>query len=334
MTQSTTHDLVIIGGGPAGFSAAVSAASEGLRTVVIDRADTFGGQAGTSTFIENYPGFPCGVTGEDLMGRMVTQARRMGATLMAPCHASRLSATDDGMLVIYDDEERTEFTTRAALLATGVKYRRLHVPNLPAFLGRGVTYGSPSLRQSYANKKIYVIGGANSAGQAAVHLASCDGCEIHILVRGKSLADKMSQYLIDKIEALPNIIVHTYSEITGAEGHDKLAELTIRTKDDETTVPADELFIFIGAEPKTAWLGDIARDRNGFVLTGGELPVDARNGFANGCGRQPLAYESSIRRLFVAGDVGSGPIKRVAAAVGDGSAAVGYIHRALAHMSS
>jgi thioredoxin reductase (NADPH) len=330
--NETMYDTIIIGGGPAGISAAINAASEGLYTLLVDGHSQLGGQAGTSTFIENYAGFPCGVTGEDLMSKMITQMGRFGARSQAPAKIIRIERQDSGLLTLRDDDG-DEYTGKTVVLAGGVQYLKLKVNNLASFLGRGVTYGSPSLSQSYSNQKIYVVGGANSAGQAAMHLATCENCEVHLLVRGSDVRDKMSDYLVCRLMEATNVTIHHNAEVIDVDGHGQLSGLTIRQDGDEQEVPADQLFVLIGAKPKTNWLdGCVDRDSRGFVLAGSDLGDVARKEFVNTCDRQPFANETSRPGIFVAGDIRSGSTKRVAASVGDGAVTIPQVHRALAHL--
>lgn len=323
-------DLVIIGGGPAGLSAAVNASSEKIKPLLLDGNQRLGGQAGTSSNIENYAGFPCGVTGQDLADRMVKQARRFGTDLLAPVMASRISRDPSTRLICVTDDAGDTFVTRSVVLASGVRYRRLPIPNVVAYLGNGVAYGSPSLQDSYSDQEIFVIGGANSAGQAAVHLSDCPNCTVHVVVRGDSLDLKMSHYLIEKIEERDNIQVHTKSEVVGLIGDDKLERLILRSPEGEREMEAHQLFAMIGAVPNTVWLdGTIALDK-GYVLGGRDLNEEIRETFQSDCGRLPFDSETSMPGVFVAGDIRANAVRRVAAAVGAGSMVVPDIHRHLA----
>lgn len=323
------RDLIIVGGGPAGLSAAVNASSEKIGTLLLDGNQRLGGQAGTSSNIENYAGFPCGVTGQDLADRMVKQALRFGTEMLAPVMASRIVRDESGLLCVSDDAG-DRFLTRSVVLASGVRYRRLPIPNVVAYLGNGVSYGSPSLQDSYTDQELFVIGGANSAGQAAVHLSDCPNCTVHIVVRGDSLDLKMSHYLIEKIEERSNIQVHTKSEVVRLIGEDKLERVIMRSPEGDREMPADRLFAMIGAVPNTIWLdGTIALDR-GYILGGRDLPQEARDAFQEGCGRPPFDSETSMPGVFVTGDVRANAVRRVAAAVGAGSMVVPDLHRHLA----
>jgi len=327
-----TRDLIIIGGGPAGLSAAVNASSEKIDTLLLDGNQRLGGQAGTSSNIENYAGFPCGVTGQDLTDRMVKQARRFGTEMLAPVMASRLSRDADTGLITVVDDAGDQFTTRSVVLASGVRYRRLPVPNVVAYLGNGVAYGSPSLQDSYSDQELFVIGGANSAGQAAVHLSDCPKCTVHVVVRGEGLNLKMSHYLIEKIEERDNIQVHTHSEVVRLIGDDKLERLILRTPEGEQEMLADQLFAMIGAVPNTVWLDGTIELSKGYVLGGRDLNPEARDLFQSGCGRLPYDSETSMPGVFVVGDVRANAVRRVAAAAGAGSMVVPDVHRHIASL--
>jgi thioredoxin reductase (NADPH) len=260
---------------------------------------------------------------------MVDQARGFGATLVAPARVTSLVRDGDTMVVVDDEEQ--EYLASAVLLAGGVQYRKLRAENLPAYIGRGVRYGSPDITVSYSNEEIYVVGGANSGGQAAYFLANCDGCTVHLLVRGDSLEKGMSAYLIKKIMAKPNIKVHLNTGVTALSGNGKLESLWLREGDEVREVPATRLFILIGAIPKTQWLnGHVERDSHGFVLAGNNLPDSVRKVFQADCGRQPFTHETCNMGVFVAGDLRAHTTKRVGAAAGDGLIAVSTIHEYLA----
>jgi thioredoxin reductase (NADPH) len=320
------YDLVVIGGGPAGLAAAVYGASEGLRTVLIERTAT-GGQAGQSSRIENYLGFPDGVSGGQLAQRARLQAEKFGAELITARAATALEINGSARTVRFADGGSID--THAVIVATGVAYRQLAATGCDDLIGRGVYYGAAtSVASECKDEEVYVIGGANSAGQAAMHL-SRDAKSVTIVVRGPSLEASMSYYLIQQIEQRPNITVRTCTEVQRAVGDDHLEKLTLvdnRTGDTEE-VSCGRMFIFIGAAPRTEWLeGVLARDDHGFLLTGPDL--------RNVCGwtldRPPHHLETSVPGVFVAGDVRSESAKRVAAAVGEGSMAVMLVHRYLA----
>jgi thioredoxin reductase (NADPH) len=319
------YDLVIVGGGPAGLAAAVYGASEGLRTVMVER-EAPGGQAGQSSRIENYLGFPAGLSGSDLARRATDQARRLGAELVTVQEAVALESEGAGRLVRLTGGGVLSANT--VLVASGVSYRKLMAPGFADLTGAGVYYGAALTEaRACANQHVVVIGGANSAGQAAVYFSGYAG-KVTMLVRGDSLAKSMSHYLIEQIAGLPNIEVRTGAEAIAAEGGDgRLRALRIRDADgNETLEDADACFIFIGAAPRTDWLdGVVARDPRGFILAG---PDVRDNGWP--LPRDPYVLETSIPGVFVAGDVRARSIKRVASAVGEGSMAVSLIHEYLA----
>ncbi|WP_435135886.1 FAD-dependent oxidoreductase [Actinacidiphila sp. bgisy144] len=324
------YDLVVIGGGPAGLGAAVYGASEGLRTVLVERTAT-GGQAGQSARIENYLGFPDGVSGAQLTDRARRQATRFGAELLTACEVTALEVNGSARTVRFADGSAV--TAQSVLLATGVAYRRLEVPGLAELTGRGVYYGSALTEAAGCDgQDVYIVGGANSAGQAAVHLAR-HAKSVTLLVRGASLEASMSHYLIQQIAAVPTIEVRTGTSVTAVHGEDHLAGLTLRdaaTGSDEL-VDAQRMFVFIGAAPRTDWLdGTVRRDRHGFVLTGPDLPAgDGQRPAGWQPDRLPYHLETSVPGVFAAGDVRAESAKRVASAVGEGAMAVMLVHRYL-----
>ncbi|WP_335976490.1 FAD-dependent oxidoreductase [Streptomyces sp. CA2R106] len=324
------YDLVVIGGGPAGLGAAVYGASEGLRTVLVERTAT-GGQAGQSARIENYLGFPDGVSGAQLTDRARRQATRFGAELLTACEVTALEVNGSARTVRFADGSAV--TAQSVLLATGVAYRRLEVPGLAELTGRGVYYGSALTEAAGCEgQDVYIVGGANSAGQAAVHLAR-HAKSVTLLVRGASLEASMSHYLIQQIAAVPTIEVRTGTSVTAVHGEDHLAGLTLRdaaTGSDEL-VDAQRMFVFIGAAPRTDWLdGTVRRDRHGFVLTGPDLPAgDGQRPAGWQPDRLPYHLETSVPGVFAAGDVRAESAKRVASAVGEGAMAVMLVHRYL-----
>jgi thioredoxin reductase (NADPH) len=324
-TPGYLFDLVVVGSGPAGLSAAVYGASEGLRTVSLD-AVTIGGQAGTSSRIENYAGFPNGISGGDLTARAAVQAMRLGARLNAPCEVAGLKVEASFHVVVLKDG--SEIPTRAVIVASGARYRRLAVDNLERFEGAGVYYVATDLEARVCDgTSVIVIGGGNSAGQAALYLAQ-SRCRVTIAIRRQDLAQSMSQYLIERIEADPRIELITGAEVTGLQGEDHLEQVTLErlATGEQKTVSCSGLFCFIGARPATAWLGDrVLLDPDGFVLTDRQLPeeLDGRRSAA-------LPFETSLPGVFAAGDVRHGSMKRVAAAVGEGSSAVRSVHERLA----
>jgi thioredoxin reductase (NADPH) len=321
------YDLIVIGGGPAGLGAAVYGASEGLRTVLVERLAT-GGQAGQSSRIENYLGFPDGVSGAQLTDRARRQATKFGAEVLTTRNVVGLEICGSARRVTFDDS--TSIDAHTVILATGVSYRRLDAPGIDDMTGRGVYYGSALTEASAClGQDIYVVGGANSAGQAAVYLAR-HAKSVTILVRSPSLQKSMSYYLIKQIEDIPNIKVRTCTEVIAAEGDDHLERLTLRnTADGSTeTVPAQLLFLFIGAAPLCDWLdGVVERDAKGFVIAGPDLGTDRPRDWD--LDRMPYHLETSVPGVFVAGDARSDSAKRVASAVGEGALAVMLVHRYL-----
>jgi thioredoxin reductase (NADPH) len=317
-------DVAIVGAGPAGLAAAVYGASEGLDTLVVER-ESIGGQAGSSSLIRNYPGFSRGVSGAELAQRTYQQAWVFGSEFLLMRDATGLRV--DGDRVAIGISDGTEIAAQTVVLAMGVSYRRLEVPGLEALVGAGVFYGaSTSEARGLAGGRAFVVGGGNSAGQAAVHLSRYAE-RVTILIRGQSLAKSMSHYLIETIEGTPNIEVRSSTQVVGASGHGRLAELTLENVGNGVTeaVDADGLFVLIGAQPLTGWLPDsIACDPRGFVLTGSDIP-DGRWPLQ----RQPLMLETSMPGVFAAGDVRYRTVKRVASAVGQGAAAIQHVHEYL-----
>ena len=322
------YDLCIVGAGPAGLAAAVYAASEGLQTVVVER-DAPGGQAGQSASIENYLGFPKGLSGADLTHRAVAQAARFGAEMVLARDVTGFETRGPVRAVLLDGS--TAIEARAVLVATGVSYRRLEAPGLDGIGYRGVYYGaSASEAVQCLGEDVYVVGAANSAGQAALNLAKYAN-RVVLLVRAASLEASMSQYLVGRIQAAPNIDVLLQTQVVGARGDTHLEALTLadRASGAEEEVAASWLFVFIGAAPRTDWLGkEVARDARGFVLTGPELSVDPETPWP--LTRAPFALETSVPGVFAAGDVRLDSMKRVASAVGEGAMAVYLTHRYLA----
>jgi thioredoxin reductase (NADPH) len=323
-------DLIIVGGGPAGLAAAVGAASEGLKTVIVE-AEAPGGQAGTSSRIENYLGFPSGLSGADLTRRAVTQARRFGVQILSPQEAVGLRAEGPYRYVKLSDG--SELAGHALILAMGVQWRRLAAPGLDRLQGAGVYYGAGSTEaMACEGEDVYIVGGANSAGQAAMNFSRY-AKRVVMLVRGDSLASTMSRYLIDEIEKTANIGVEFNSSVVEAHGDARLEGISVlcATSGETTVVPACSLFIFIGAEPKTGWLGDIVeRDERGFILSGPDLKKNGKLPSGWPLARDPGLLETSMPGIFAAGDARRGSVKRVASGVGEGSIAIQFIHQYLA----
>jgi thioredoxin reductase (NADPH) len=328
-----TYDVAVVGAGPAGLATAVYAASEGLSVVVLD-ARAFGGQAGASARIENYLGFPTGISGEALAGRAFTQAQKFGAVMAIPAEVNLLKSaadeTDHGRRFELELDEGLPVRASTVVIASGAHYRKLDLPNLIDFEGRGVYYWASALELKLcARREVVVVGGGNSAGQGTVFLAS-EVARVHLLVRGNSLSEAMSQYLVDRIMALPNVEVHTETELTGLRGdpEEGLQAVCWRTR---SSAEAEKhairyVFLFIGAVPSTDWLQrcDVTVDPKGFVRTG--APTARHVPLHDGASQEALSLETSLHGVFAAGDVRAGSVKRVSAAVGDGAAVAAQLH--------
>jgi thioredoxin reductase (NADPH) len=327
--QTDFYDLAIIGGGPAGLAAAVYGASEGLHTVMIER-EAPGGQAGMSSRIENYLGFPTGLSGADLARRAVVQAQRFGVEILSPQEA--VSARTEGSYRIVKLADGSEISCHALLVATGVQWRRLEAPGVDKLQGAGVYYGGGATEAlSCRGEIVYVVGAANSAGQAAMNFARYAE-RVVILVRRDGLAATMSQYLIDQIQRTPNIQIWTHASVAEAHGETRLEEISVLCSDTNRVerVPASSIFIFIGALPRTDWLaGLVERDDRGFVLTGPDLIRDGERPKGWELDRDPFLLETNVPGIFAVGDVRHGSVKRVASGVGEGSVAVQFIHQYL-----
>jgi thioredoxin reductase (NADPH) len=321
------YDVVIVGAGMAGLAAAVYAGSEGLRALLLE-PDAVGGQAGSSSFIENYLGFPTGITGAELAKRALIQANRFGTELLTQNAVGIRSQNHYHYLCLADGKE---LSCRVILIAVGVNYRRLDVKGLDQFTGAGVYYGAAMTEAiSCRNEEVFIVGGANSAGQAAMYFAKY-ARKVTILVRGDSLVSSMSKYLIDQIAATSNIVVETDAQVIGASGGQRLESIRVSRPGGESERAASALFIFIGAAPNTNWLPDaIMRDPNGFVLTGRDILVEGKPPKIWKEDRQPYLLETSTPGVFAAGDVRHGSIKRAASAVGEGSISVQFMHQYLA----
>jgi thioredoxin reductase (NADPH) len=327
--QTSFYDLAIVGGGPAGLAAAVYGASEGLHTVMIER-EAPGGQAGMSSRIENYLGFPTGLSGGDLARRAVVQAQRFGVEILSPQEA--VSVRREGSYRIVRLADGSEITCHALLVATGVQWRRLEAPGVDRLQGAGVYYGGGTTEAlSCKGEIVYVVGGANSAGQAAMNFAKYAE-RVVLLLRGDGLASTMSQYLIDQIEQTPNIQRWTHASVAEAHGITRLEEISVLCSDTNKVerVPASAMFIFIGALPRTDWLaGVVERDDRGFLLTGPDLMHGGQRPKGWALDRDPFLLETNVPGLFAVGDVRHGSVKRVASGVGEGSVAVQFIHQYL-----
>jgi thioredoxin reductase (NADPH) len=324
------YDVVIVGGGPAGLAAAVYGASEGLKTVLIER-EAPGGQAGTTSRIENYLGFPSGLSGSDLARRALAQARRLGAEILTPQEVVGVRRQDPYRVVTLADG--SELSCQAVIVATGVSYRKLTIDNAERLAGAGIFYGAATTEaRLYKDLEVGVVGGGNSAGQAAVYLARF-AKRVFLLVRGESLTATMSQYLIDQMAALPNVEIRLNTQIPTVDGDDRLERVVVEQREtkarDELALSA--LFVFIGQAPRTEWLGEfVVRDSAGFIISGAELLGDGRPPAGWGLDREPYLLETSVPGVFVAGDVRHRSMKRIASSVGEGSMAVSFVHQYLA----
>jgi thioredoxin reductase (NADPH) len=328
-TQATQdfYDMVIVGGGPAGLAAAVYGASEGLKTLVIEPVAP-GGQAGSTSLIENYLGFPSGITGADLGRRAHMQCLRFGVEFLTQ---RAVGLRIDGQYRFVQLGDGREVSSHVLLLAMGVQYRRLEIPGCDRLTGRGIYYGAALVEAAACkDEEIFVVGGANSAGQAALHFAKF-ACKVTMLVRGPGLEASMSKYLIDEIARTSNILVEPRTELVAAEGEDRLSAIRTVCPEGETRRATNSVFVFIGAEPRTDWLpAEVLRDERGFVLAGPDLEATPQFAALWKQKRTPYLLESSVPGIFVAGDVRHGSVKRAASAVGEGSIAIQFAHQYLA----
>lgn len=316
-------DLVVVGGGPAGLAAAIYGASEGLATVLLD-AVAPGGQAASTSRIENFLGFPFGVSGGDLIGQASLQALKFGVRVYAPCEAVKLEPAGDLLDITLGDGRIIR--SRTAIVTSGAAYRRLDLARWSDFERAGIYYAATQLElRQVSESPVVVVGGANSAGQASLYLAA-NGCSVHLVVRGNDLGSRMSSYLVDRLQEDPRVQVHLGSRVVALDGGHSLERVQIDSLGD---VDARGLFCFIGADPATSWLPSLDRDADGFLRTGTDVAVQSLEHWQR-MGREPLPFETSMPRVFAAGDVRRGSMKRVAAAVGEGSSAVASVHRALA----
>lgn len=325
------YDVIIIGAGPAGLACALYCSTEGLRTILVER-EAAGGQAGLSSRIENYLGFPAGLSGADLARRGVTQVKRFGTEVLAPVQAESLCVNGEYRSVKLSTGR--ELLGHSVVIASGVQWRRLDIPGMDRLTGAGVYYGAANTEAaSCRNEDVYIVGGANSAGQAAVHFAQY-ARSVNVLVRADSLSRSMSHYLIQRIETIPNIKVQTHTEVTEVRGDERLTGLTIRHCDTNTTEHRDTgaLFIFIGAEPRTDWLsGVVCRDGKGFILTGQNLLQEGKRPPGWTLDRDPALLETNVPGVFAVGDVRYGAVRRVANSVGEGSIVLYFVHQYLAN---
>jgi thioredoxin reductase (NADPH) len=326
------YDLVIVGGGPSGLAAAVYGASEGLKTLMVER-EAPGGQAGTTSRIDNYLGFPAGLSGADLARRALAQASRLGAEVLTPQEVVGVTVADPYKVVRLADG--SELRCQALIVATGVEYRKLDLPDADRLTGSGIYYGGATTEASfYRGERVAVLGGGNSAGQAAVYLARFAE-HVTVLIRGGSLAAGMSAYLVDQIGAASNITVRVNVNVVALHGEETLAgvDLADRADGSQETLPVAAMFVFIGQAPRTDWLGDLVeRDKAGFVLTGVDLAPAGDHPPGWPLLRQPFLLETNVPGIFSAGDVRSSSVKRIASAVGEGAMAVRFVHQHLADL--
>ena len=329
-SKADLYDVTIIGAGPSGLAAAVYGGSEGLKTLLIEKHSP-GGQAGKSSRIENYLGFPNGLSGQDLTRRALTQAKRFGIEFLSPREVRSVRTQDNYKIIKLDDD--SEVRTKSIIISTGVNYRKLPAPGVDDFTGAGVYYGSSMTEaQACTNKEVYIVGGGNSAGQSAVYLSNY-AQNVYIVIRKPDLTSSMSSYLIDQIDALDNIKVLGETQVTGVNGKDERLselELTDVNSGEKRKVKADALFIFIGSKPYTEWImSDIIQDTRGFLITGSDLKIDEAFKQKWKLDRDPYLLETSSPGIFASGDVRSGAMNRVASAVGEGSMAIKFVHQYL-----
>jgi thioredoxin reductase (NADPH) len=322
--MQTQFDLAIIGGGPAGLSAAINAASEGIKTVVLDKAPRFGGQAGHSSLIENYLGFPEGISGEELTRRSVQQAAKMGTQFINPFQVEYLQKVTGGFDI---HSNRTLVNAKSVLITAGLEWKTLDALNIGRFMGMGVEYGSPKLLEDFTGKTIAIVGGANSAGQAAMFLQSCPNCKVILIIRNEKKTGTMSYYLSKRIFHCPNITILNESEVKMCMGDIKLHSILVENKGLSKKYSVDKMYVLMGAEPHTGWLksSDVHMNQEGFVHTGFQI----WNGIDSDHDGKALQYETSINGIFAAGDIRAGAVRRVSNAVGEGASAVNDIHKYL-----
>lgn len=328
--QRPFYDLAIIGAGPSGLAAGVYAASEGLRTVLIEKQAP-GGQAGTSARIENYLGFPVGLSGADLARRATAQARRFGAEILSPVEAVGIRVEGQYRIVTLADGR--EISCHALLISTGVTYRMLDVPGVSELTGAGVYYGATmSEAAAYDGQNLYIVGAGNSAGQAAAYFSKY-ARQVTLVLRGVTLATSMSQYLIDQLAAIPNITILAETSVVEAHGTDHLEALTLEHNGQREVCPADALFVFIGANPPTEWLRDVVEcDAEGYILCGAYQPTAKTQAAQWPLEREPYMFETSVPGIFVTGDVRHGAVKRIATAVGEGAMVIQFVHQYLSNL--
>ena len=327
MEEGHVYDLIVVGAGPAGLAASVYAASEGLDVLTVEKIAP-GGQAGTSTFIENYLGFPAGISGRDLTQNALLQAQKFGASITVPCTVRSLGIDAGERIITLTDD--TRLRARSVLIATGVVYRRLDVPNFSDFEEAGIYYAATDMEARLCRgEEVVVVGGGNSAGQAIVRLASY-ARQVHVVVRKPGLGANMSRYLVERIESMKNVTIHGECTVSALGGNGRLAAVDIRDRSGGVRrLETGALFLFIGADANSQWLrGCVELDRHGFVLTGPDLPAGtSENERWRAVGRSPFLLETSLPGVFAAGDVRSGSVKRCATAVGEGAMAVNFVHQ-------
>ena len=322
--EDATVDLAVVGAGPAGLAAAIYGASEGLTTVLLDRVAP-GGQAAATSRIENYLGFPYGVSGAHLIGQAQLQALKFGVRVFAPCEAVALEPTDTGVTLTLTDGSLVH--ARSVILATGASYRALPLDRWADFEGAGIFYAATPLEaKQVSGQPVVVVGGANSAGQAALYL-SANSCHVSLVIRGNAVDASMSNYLVERLVEDPRVTIHVGTQVTAIEGGDALEQVVLSNGE---TLDCRGMFCFIGAVPPTEWLPNLATDDRGFLVTGTDVPLAEAATTLGLLGRDPLPFETSVPLVFAAGDVRRGSMKRVAAAVGEGSSAVASVHQGLA----
>jgi thioredoxin reductase (NADPH) len=323
------YDLIVVGAGPAGLAASVYAASEGLDVLTVDSLAA-GGQAGTSARIENYLGFPAGISGAELTRNALTQAQKFGAQITVPAEVHSLGLAGGERVVTLTDG--TRILSRCILVASGVEYRKLDVPGFGEFEGAGIYYAATEMEARLCRgEEVVVVGAGNSAGQAIMFLSRY-ASQVHVVVRGKDLGDSMSRYLVDRVEHADNVTIYRGTQVSGLEGNGHLGTVHVKGPQGERTFSTSSLYLFIGADPNTIWLnGCVELDRKGFVLTGNSLPpTTADTERWHSVGRAPFLLETDLPGVFAAGDVRSGSAKRVASAVGEGAMAVSFVHSHIA----
>jgi thioredoxin reductase (NADPH) len=323
------YDLAIIGGGVAGLSAAINASSEGLKTIILNKGEKWGGQAGSATLIENFIGWPDGITGANLVSLSIAQAAKFGCEFKT-FEVSHITLLNKKFLLTdINGQTSGDIRAKAVLITAGLEWKSLETCNVQQFMGKGVHYGSPSLNESYDGKHIAIVGAANSAGQAAMYLSQCPKTDVTLIIRSERGTASMSQYLADRIAACPNISVCSDAEVIEAHGLDKLESISFRCQGELQNKFMDEMYILIGAKPKTGWMdGLVMKDANGFIKTGQHL-FPHQSGYHEHDLAGAMQYQTATDGIFAAGDVRHGSVRRVANAVGEGASAINNIHKYL-----